>query len=129
MQTEDLLVWYLVRPSGKQNNDKQIKRLLGSVFDWAYFFNRARIEEQLNDESLYATDLVYYLVAKKVPFAQAHTIVGRLINYSLANSLLIKDMPEAMLKRFSNRFTKKEILGLFNPGVSVNSKRSIRKRK
>lgn len=90
-------------------------------------FNKAKIEEQLKDEGLYATDIVYYLVDKKVPFKEAHTIVGKLVKYSLDNEIKIKDMPENLLKKFSNKFVKKEIAKLFNPLVSVKSKKSIKR--
>ena len=73
-------------------------------------FNTTKIEEQLKDESLYATDLVYYLVDKKIPFKQAHTIIGRLVKYSLDNSIEIKDMPENLLKKFSDKIVKTEII-------------------
>jgi argininosuccinate lyase len=90
-------------------------------------FNEEKIKEHLKDESLYATDLVYYLVDKKVPFQEAHTIVGKLVKYSLDNEIQIKDMPENLLKKFSNKFVKKEIVKLFDPLVSVKSKKSIKR--
>lgn len=91
-------------------------------------FNKSRIEEHLKDESLYATDMVYYLVDKKVPNKIAHEIVGRLIKYSLDNSIAIKDMPENLLKRFSDKFVKEDIARLFNPAVSVKARKSIKRR-
>jgi argininosuccinate lyase len=90
-------------------------------------FNRATIAEHLKDESLYATDLVYYLVGKKIPFTTAHTIVGKLVKYSLDNGTLIKDMPERTLQEFSGKFVKKEIAKLFDPLASVRSKKSIKR--
>ena len=90
-------------------------------------FNKANIAEHLKDEGLYATDIVYYLVGKKVPFKEAHTIVGKLVKYSLENEIQIKDMPESLLKKFSNKFVKKEIVKLFDPLVSVKSKKSIKR--
>jgi argininosuccinate lyase len=90
-------------------------------------FNKAKIEEHLKDESLYATDLVYYLVDKKIPFKEAHTIIGRLVKYSLDNEIQIKDMPENLLKKFSDKIVKKEIIKLFGPLVSVKSKKSIKR--
>jgi len=90
-------------------------------------FNEEKIKEHLKDESLYATDLVYYLVDKKIPFQEAHTIVGKLVKYSLDNEIEIKDMPENLLKKFSNKFVKKEIVKLFEPLVSVKSKKSIKR--
>ncbi|MFQ5680724.1 MAG: argininosuccinate lyase [Candidatus Omnitrophota bacterium] len=91
-------------------------------------FNRARISKHLKDESLYATDLAYYLVDKKVPFRQAHTIVGKLVKYSLDNGVLIKDMPQGLLNKFSSALVKKDIVRLFDPVVSVGSKRSIKRK-
>lgn len=90
-------------------------------------FNEQKIEEHLKDEGLYATDLVYYLVDKKIAFKEAHTIVGKLVKYSLDNSILIKDMPESLLKKFSAKFVKEEVLKLFDPLVSVKSKKSIKR--
>ena len=90
-------------------------------------FNKAKIDEHLKDEGLYATDIVYYLVDKKVSFKEAHTIVGKLIKYSLDNQIQIKDMPESLLKKFSVKFVKKDIIKLFDPLVSVKSKKSIKR--
>lgn len=92
-------------------------------------FNKDKINKHLQDESLYATDLVYYLVDKKIPFKEAHTIVGRLIRYSQDNAAAIKDMPPGLLKKFSGKFNKDEIIRLFSPGQAVKSKKSIKREK
>ena len=90
-------------------------------------FNKDKIEEHLEDESLYATDLVYYLVNKKESFKNAHHIVGNLIKYSIDNSVEIKSMTQHELEKFSDKFVRKDILRLFNPLVSVKSKKSIKR--
>lgn len=90
-------------------------------------FKEAKIKEHLKDESLYATDLVYYLVEKKVPFKDAHTIIGKLINYSLDKKRDIKLMSDSELKKFSPKLIKKEMIKLFDPKVSVESKKSIKR--
>jgi len=90
-------------------------------------FNKEKIAEHLKDESLYATDLVYYLVDRGIAFKNAHTAIGKLIKYSLDNDILIKDMPESLLKKFSNKIIKKEFVKLFDPLVSVKSKKSIKR--
>ena len=90
-------------------------------------FNKKKIAEHLKDESLYATDLVYYLVDKRIPFKEAHAIIGKLVKYSIDNEIEIKDMPEDRLKEFSDKFVKKEIVKLFDPRVSVKSKKSIKR--
>ena len=104
---------------------KELKVLKGLVK--TIKFNKAKIEECLEDESLYATDLVYYLVDKDVPFKTAHTIVGRLIKYSLDNSIEIKSMTDRELNKFSDKFRKSDIIRLLNPKVSVESKKSIKR--
>lgn len=90
-------------------------------------FNKTKIEDCLKDESLYATDLVYYLVDRKVPFKQAHTIIGELIKYSISSGKKIKDMSEEKLKEFSEFLKKEEIIKLFDPKKSVESKLSIKR--
>jgi len=90
-------------------------------------FNKAKIEEHLEDESLYATDLVYYLVGKGVAFKTAHTIIGRLIKFSQDNSIEIKSMTARELKPFSEKLKREDLLRLFNPKTSVESKRSVRR--
>lgn len=92
-------------------------------------FNKAKIEEHLEDESLYATDLVYYLVGEGVPFKTAHTIIGKLIKYSLDNELEIKSMSQTELEKFSLKLDREEILKLFNPKVSVEAKISINRKR
>ncbi len=90
-------------------------------------FNESAIGRQLADESLYATDLVYFLVNKGVPFKSAHGIVGRLVRYSLDNELPIREMKDKLLKSFSPQFSRKGIMRLFDPVVSVRSKKSIKR--
>jgi argininosuccinate lyase len=91
-------------------------------------FNKAKIEEHLKDESLYATDLVYYLVGKGVAFKEAHTIVGNLVKYSLEHDILIKSLPEKTIRQFSEKLVKQQIVKLFDARVSVKGKRSIKRR-
>jgi len=49
------------------------------------------------------------------------------VKYSLENDIQIKDMPESLLKKFSDKFVKKEVVKLFDPLVSVRSKKSIKR--
>ncbi|MDD5428070.1 MAG: argininosuccinate lyase [Candidatus Omnitrophica bacterium] len=90
-------------------------------------FNKAKIEQHLEDESLYATDLVYYLVGKGVAFKNAHTIVGKLVKYSIDNSVEIKSMTERELGKFSASFKKSDIVKLLDPKTSVESKKSLKR--
>lgn len=49
-----------------------------------------------------ATDLADYLVAKKVPFREAHAIVGKIVNYALEHHLALAQMDLAVLQQFSD---------------------------
>jgi len=91
-------------------------------------FNKGRIGEQLKDESLYATDIVYYLIEKGVAFKNAHDIVGRLIRYSADRSKEIRHMSAGELKRFSDKLVKSRIVALLDPKASVKSKRSVKRK-
>lgn len=91
-------------------------------------FKKERIAGHLKDESLYATDLIYYLVGLGIPFKTAHTLIGVLVRYSLDNNIKIKDMPEKLLKgMLSDKVSKKAILKRFDPENSVRSKKSIKR--
>jgi len=89
-------------------------------------FNEENIKKHLKDESLYATDLVYYLVDLEIPFKSAHALIGELVKYSIEKKIEIKDMSEELLKKLlSKKVSKKEINKRFDPKFSVESKKSI----
>ncbi|HLD41090.1 MAG TPA: argininosuccinate lyase [Candidatus Omnitrophota bacterium] len=76
--------------------------------------NEKVIGKALEDESLYAVDLAEYLVKeKKVPFAQAHEIIGKMIRYAEDNKCKIKDMEDGLLNKFSTHLNQKIIKGVF----------------
>lgn len=86
------------------------------------------ISRQLEDESLYATDLADYLVSKGQTFRSAHESVGKLVRYSIAVNKAIKDMSDTELRQFSRYFDKEQVLKRLNPESSVDFKKSIVRR-
>jgi len=89
-------------------------------------WNKARISSVIEEgEALYATDLVYHLVGKDVPFKKAHDIIGNLVRYSIEKGEKIKDMDDNKLSRFSGKLKRKDIKKLMDPRVSVNSRISV----
>jgi len=92
-------------------------------------FNKAAIEKQLEDESLYATDLAHYLVEKGIAFKDAHTIIGNLVRFSLKNNIAIKKMSDEELAQFSKYLNQGVIKKIFDPVYSVKSKKSVKPRK
>lgn len=82
-----------------------------------------RITAALQGEALYATDLAEYLVARGVPFAQAHRAIGELMGYCRQHRQRPSELPLATLRRFSPAFGP-NVRTLFDPAVSVARKRS-----
>jgi argininosuccinate lyase len=78
----------------------------------------------LLDDTLFATDLLEYLVRKGVSFSDAHRIVGELV----ATALQIKKPHRALdlkiYKKYSRMF-ESDIDKLFNPLSSVNAKKTV----
>ncbi len=59
-----------------------------------------------SDPFLLATDLADYLVRKKIPFRQAHEIMGKLTAYSLEQGKPFAELDLAEYRRFSEVFDK-----------------------
>jgi argininosuccinate lyase len=86
--------------------------------------NRKRTKEAADDEFLLATDLAEYLVKKKVPFQQAHFIVGQLVRKCISENKKFSDLTLNEFKAFSQEF-EKDIYGLLSPEVSVRGRASF----
>ncbi len=89
-------------------------------------WNKKAIEKKIkDDETLYATDLVYHLIEKGIPFKKAHDIIGELVKFSLDTDRKIKDMKDQELKKFSDKLKHDEIVKLMDPKTSVDSRISV----
>lgn len=89
-------------------------------------WNKKAIEEKIeDDETLYATDLVYHLIEKGIPFKKAHDIIGKLVKFSLHTGRKIKDMKDQELKKFSDELKHNKIVKLMDPKISVESRISV----
>ena len=86
--------------------------------------DEGRLKEALEDQELYATELVEFLVYNDVAFGQAHELVGKLIRYSADAGIKIKDMSDKALKKFHRKLTQKDIKKIMNPRHAVSSKES-----
>jgi argininosuccinate lyase len=67
-------------------------------------FNPHRMREAAEGGYMLATDLADYLVAKGVPFREAHGIVSRLSTYALEDEKPFKELTLEEYRRFSERF-------------------------
>jgi argininosuccinate lyase len=105
-----------------QNELKILAELLPKIK-----FKKENIARQLEDECLYATDMVDFLVKNKIPFKEAHTIIGKLVKYRLSSGKEIKKMSNEELKKFHPLLTQKVMKKIIDPATSVRSKKSVRK--
>lgn len=87
--------------------------------------NEDRIHRVLEDEELYATELVEFLVYEGVAFAQAHEVVGKLVRYSQDKKVKIKTLPDKILKSFNRKLSHDAVNKIMNPEHAVSSKKSL----
>lgn len=90
-------------------------------------FKKANIDQQLQDECLYATDLADYLVQNKVPFKEAHHTIGQLIQYKIKNNVEIRSLDAKTLKTFHPLLTPAVVKKIIDPEYSVKSKKSVKR--
>ena len=104
-------------PSGYQRDLQEDKEPLFAAHDQALAivriaaatlaatrFREARLREAAQDPGLVATELADYLVAKGVPFREAHEIVGKVLRAAEQDGKSIRELPVARLKEFSSAF-------------------------
>ncbi|MDP2921427.1 MAG: argininosuccinate lyase [Candidatus Omnitrophota bacterium] len=85
--------------------------------------NKDNALKLLEDESIYATDVMEYLVKKGIPLKEAHDITGKILSYSMDRKLKLGEVSLRELRIFSSEFNK-DVYGLLNPGKSVSLKKS-----
>ncbi|MGH7838287.1 MAG: argininosuccinate lyase, partial [Candidatus Binataceae bacterium] len=67
-------------------------------------FRQDRLREAAQDPALVATELADYLVARGVPFREAHEIVGKVLRAAEQRGKTIREIPLEELKKFSPAF-------------------------
>ena len=67
---------------------------------------RERMLSAAQDGFMNATDLADYLAERGTPFRAAHEVVGKVVQFCLAQGKRIEDLTLAELKRFSNKIDK-----------------------
>lgn len=87
-------------------------------------FNREAMAQSVEEDGLYATDILEYLVRKGMPFAEAHETVGRIVRFADSKKRSMKDLTAKEWLSFSSKISK-DIYTLFNPLASVSAKKTI----
>lgn len=75
------------------------------------------------DESLYATDLADYLVARGVPFREAHEQVGKIVGFAEENGVRLSKVGLDWLRKFAPKI-EGDVYALFDAEHSVRMKRT-----
>lgn len=112
-----LLVTMKGLPSSYQRDLQEDKEALFSAHDEALAmvrvaagalratkFNEAKLRATAANPALLATEAADYLVARGIPFREAHEIVGQVIREAEKRSLSITSLPIEVLRRFSDVF-------------------------
>jgi argininosuccinate lyase len=86
--------------------------------------DKDKANELLNDEAIYATDIMEYLVKKGVPLKESHDIVGKIVAYGLQRKLKLSEISLREYRFFSPKFNK-DAYELLDAKKSVSLKNSF----
>lgn len=87
-------------------------------------WHKKAMARAVEDDSLFATDILEYLVRKKVAFSEAHHIVGKIVRYISEADRKMRGLTIQEWKRFSPFFSA-DIHDLFEAKESIRGKKTI----
>jgi argininosuccinate lyase len=87
-------------------------------------WHKKAILRSLDDDSLFATDVLEYLVRKKVPFAEAHGLVGQTVRHAIESEKRLREWSVQEWQKFSPKFGA-DIHDLFDAKESIKGKKTI----
>ncbi len=87
-------------------------------------WHKKALLRSLDDDSLFATDILEYLVRKKVPFTEAHQLVGETVRHAIESEKRLRDWSVQEWRKFSTKFGA-DIHDLFDAKESVKGKKTI----
>jgi argininosuccinate lyase len=76
------------------------------------------------DSGMMATDLADYLVAKGIPFREAHVLAGRAVRLADERGLALEDIPLDDWRSLSSQF-EDDVYGVFDPIESVKRRNAL----
>jgi len=86
-------------------------------------WNRDKMNASVSEDGLYATDLAEYLVRKKMPFSEAHRVVGEIVCEAAERKIAVRQFSLKDLRRFSPLMSG-DVFNLFDPVASVRAKKT-----
>jgi len=108
---------------------KSVETIGSSLNILAHLFKGLKVDkdkanELLNDEAIYATDIMEYLVKKGVSLKESHDIVGKIVAYGLQRKLKLSEISLREYRFFSPKFNK-DAYELLDAKKSVSLKNSF----
>ncbi len=85
-------------------------------------FNEARMRSALEGGYLDATELADYLVSKKMPFRDAHHLVGRIVLSASKRNLGLSQIPLSEYRRYSSLF-RGDLYSRLSPAAALTRRR------
>ena len=86
-------------------------------------FDKHRMEEELRNDFLTATEIADYLVRKGMPFREAHEITGKIVFHCISHRMYLGNLDVETLRTFSKLFGP-DMLDFIYPQKSVEQKKS-----
>lgn len=86
-------------------------------------FNLEAMAVSVQDDNLFATDLLEYLVTKGMTFSEAHETVGNAVRHGQETHKRLRDFSMTEWRKFSPKFDQ-SIYSLFDASVSVRGKKT-----
>jgi len=87
-------------------------------------WHKKAIARAVADDTLFATDILEYLVRKKVPFSEAHAAVGEAVRYAADSARSLRELSLKEWKNFSPRIGA-DVYDLFDPKASLCGKQTV----
>ena len=86
--------------------------------------NREVLAEAVQKGHLLATELADYLVARGVPFREAHAVTGRIVRSALDSKRELSDLSLEELRTFSDRI-EKEVYARLSVQAAIDRKAQV----
>ena len=86
-------------------------------------FNQASMAQAVDEDGLYATDILEYLVRKGMPFSEAHETVGQVVRFAASENRPMKDLTLEEWREFSKKFDG-DMTAFFDSQRSVGAKKT-----
>jgi len=87
-------------------------------------WNTKAMARATEDDTLFATDILEYLVRKKIPFTEAHETVGKAVRFVAESGKTLRQLSLGEWKQFSAKIGA-DIYDLFDPLASVKGKKTL----